>query len=589
MLMNFLKFFISCFLFFGAFCDSQVATSANKHVGYSILLDQKLNMRDGVKLSANVWIPGDAAGPLPVVFTITPYIASEMHSWGVYFADAGYVFVSVDTRGRGSSEGIFNPFEDGVSDGYDVVEWLSNQSWSNGKVAMRGGSYEGALQWSVMAANHPNLMTTIPIASVYPGHDFPKEDDIFVAYSARWLALTNGKVANSNFVSDSDYWRSVKKKIYRDNLAFEELGVLTTTNKRVFDKWMSHPTEDNYWKSLTPSSKQYSKIDIPILTVTGYFDNDQKGALRYYDEHLANASKKGKDNHFLLIGPWDHRGTSRPQSEYRGLKFGPASKFSMSKLQVEWLDWVLKDGDKPAMLKNRVNYYVMGTDEWKHVDSFESLAGNTKTYYLSSLNTPANDVFSSGVLSEEKGGASDIDSYVYDPLANAELRVAEPAFEYESMWSQINAFKENSLIYHSGPLKEDIIISGRFSFSASISMNVPDTDIQVELSAVMPDGSAHHLGLDKMRARYRNGSTKSELVPINKVQKYVFDSPKVMSRRLKKGTRIRLVLSAFDNYHYQKNYNSEKPNSTQSQKDSNIAKVELHVGDGTTFLTLPIQ
>ena len=107
----------------------------------------KIAMRDGVKLNATVYRPKDQKDALPVIFELTPYISDTYHNRAYYFAQHGYVFAIVDVRGRGNSEGHFDPFMQEPQDGYDVVEWLAKQPWSNGKVAMWGGSYAGYDQW----------------------------------------------------------------------------------------------------------------------------------------------------------------------------------------------------------------------------------------------------------------------------------------------------------------------------------------------------------------------------------------------------------------------------------------------------------
>ncbi|HKE34979.1 MAG TPA: CocE/NonD family hydrolase [Candidatus Acidoferrum sp.] len=103
----------------------------------------KIPMRDGVKLNATVFTAHGQKGPLPVIFTFTPYIGDSYTDRAVYFAKHGYVYALVDVRGRGNSGGEFWPFENEGRDGYDVVEWLANQPYCNGKVTMWGGSYAG--------------------------------------------------------------------------------------------------------------------------------------------------------------------------------------------------------------------------------------------------------------------------------------------------------------------------------------------------------------------------------------------------------------------------------------------------------------
>src|SRR5262245_2216924 len=133
----------------------------------------RIPMRDGVELAATLYRPAHQKEPLPVVFTLTPYIGDTYHPRAMYFARHGYVFALVDVRGRGSSGGAFDPFAQEARDGHDAVEWLARQSWSNGKVAMWGGSYAGYDQLATAKERPPHLATIVPAASAHPGVDFP--------------------------------------------------------------------------------------------------------------------------------------------------------------------------------------------------------------------------------------------------------------------------------------------------------------------------------------------------------------------------------------------------------------------------------
>jgi uncharacterized protein len=125
-------------------------------------------MRDGVKVNATVYQPHGRKEPLPVVFELTPYISDSYHERAYYFARHGYVFAIVDVRGRGNSEGRFSAFFQEPADGHDVVEWLAAQPWSNGKVAMWGGSYAGFDQWLTLREAPPYLATIVPAAGLPP-------------------------------------------------------------------------------------------------------------------------------------------------------------------------------------------------------------------------------------------------------------------------------------------------------------------------------------------------------------------------------------------------------------------------------------
>ena len=133
-------------LVLGAVGAVQAASPAPEDVRFQ--WGVQIPLRDGVKLSANLYRPRGESPPLPCVVTLTPYVAQSYHERGVYFAAHGYVFLSVDVRGRGNSEGVFTPFLQEARDGHDVVEWLARQPYCNGKVAMWGGSYAGYAQWA---------------------------------------------------------------------------------------------------------------------------------------------------------------------------------------------------------------------------------------------------------------------------------------------------------------------------------------------------------------------------------------------------------------------------------------------------------
>jgi predicted acyl esterase len=109
------------------------SSASGKHT--HVTWGAKIPMRDGVRLNATLYRPHGSKEALPVIFTMTPYISDTYHDRAMYFARNGYVFALVDVRGRGNSEGHFEPFVSDGRDGHDVVEWLARQPWCTGKVA----------------------------------------------------------------------------------------------------------------------------------------------------------------------------------------------------------------------------------------------------------------------------------------------------------------------------------------------------------------------------------------------------------------------------------------------------------------------
>jgi uncharacterized protein len=169
----------------------------------------RIPLRDGVQLNASVYVPRNQRVPLPTLVTLTPYVADYNHARGVYFAAHGYPFVVVDVRGRGTSEGTFKPFIQEAQDGYDVVEWLANQPFCNGKVGMWGGSYCGYNQWATAKEVPPHLATIVPRAAPYVGVDFPMRKNIFYPYLLQWITFTSGRAAQTNIFSDTALWAAI--------------------------------------------------------------------------------------------------------------------------------------------------------------------------------------------------------------------------------------------------------------------------------------------------------------------------------------------------------------------------------------------
>lgn len=543
----------------------------------------KIPMRDRVQLHATVYRPHGQRERLPVIMLLTPYVGDHAHDTAMFFAQHGYVFVSVDSRGRNGSGGVFRSWSHEAHDGYDAVEWLAKQPWSNGKIGGWGGSYTGFTQWSTLKEAPPHLRTIVPTASVRPGIDFPQWGGVSYSYAAQWLTYVTGVASNGKVFEDNAFWYSKYAERYRENSPFRTLDRVVGNPSSIFQEYMQHPSYDAYWQAMAPNANQYSKIDIPILTITGYWDDDQTGAMSYYREHMQFGRPDVRARHYLVVGPWDHSGTRRPKKELEGVKFGDGAVVDMKKLHLAWYDWTLKGGKQPEFLKKRVAYYVTGEDTWKYADRVENVATDPRMFYLSSTNGIANDVFHSGALraTPPSGANSErADGYTYDPLdqrpGQAEIR--RGIVEDVGLVDQTSALElyGAGLVYHSDPLPEDMELSGVPRASLSISMDVPDTDFELTLHEIKPDGSAVLLSSTHLRARYRESPSKEKPVPVGQIVRYYFDGFRFISRRLARGSRLRLVVSAINSIQWQKNYNSGGVVADETAKSARTAHVFLH-------------
>ena len=549
----------------------------------------KIPMRDGVHLNATLYRPANQSGPLPVIFTLTPYIADSYLERATYFAKNGYVFALVDVRGRGNSEGSFAPFAQEDRDGHDAVEWFAQQPWSNGKITMWGGSYAGFDQWATLKEHPPHLKTIVPVASAHPGVDFPMSNNIFTLYDIQWLTYTSGKTKNTSTFGDTAFWIDRYRSLYLQHRPYNELDKVAGNSSTVFQEWLKHPAPDAYLDAMVPTPDQFRAIDVPILTITGHYDGDQLGAMTYYRDHLRYGTADAIAKHYLIIGPWDHPGTRTPKKEVGGLTFGDASLLDMNKLHKDWYDWTLKGGKKPEFLKKRVAYYVTGSDEWKYADSLEAIGATMKTLYLAS-NGDANDAFHSGALVDTNAATSKPDHYTYDPLdvRPAEIETDDVANSLTDERYALNLYGAG-VVFHTEPFAEATELTGNVRFTASIAMDVPDTDFGVTLYEIKPDGTSIQLTGDVMRARYRESFRQEKLVKPGEINRYVFDHFTFISRKIAKGSRLRLVFAALNTIYYEKNYNSGGIVANESAKDAKTAHVTLyHDAQHASFLELPI-
>lgn len=552
---------------------------ATQRVAVDMQWGVKVPLRDGIHLNATLYRPQAQSAPLPCVFTLTPYISASYHDRGMYFAAHGYVFLTVDVRGRGNSEGQFTPLLQEAHDGHDVVEWLAKQSYCDGKVSMWGGSYAGYDQWVTAKEFPPHLATIVPVASPFAGVDFPRRNNIAYPYDMQWLLLTAGRAGQEKVFGDGAFWIDKFKQLYTRHLAFRTLDTLVGDPSPIFQSWVAHPAMDAYWDAYNPSAEQYAKIDLPILSITGQYDGDQPGAMRHYREHMAHASAQARAQHYLIIGPWDHAGTRTPQAEVGGLRFGKASLLDLNDLHRQWYDWTMKSGPKPEFLKDRVAYYVLGegAEDWRYAATLDAVTAQAKPLYLASHDARANDVFESGALQPQPAASGKPDGYAYDPLDTSSAAV--DAVEVPNMLTDQRWILQQGgkyLVYHSAPFPQATDIAGFFKVSAWISIDQPDTDFHVAVYEIQPDGTNVFLSDDMMRARYRHSDRKAELVAKGKVDRCDFDRFTFMARRIQAGSRLRLVIAPMNSLYSEKNYNAGGVVADETGKDARTVTVSLY-------------
>lgn len=549
----------------------------------------KIPMRDGVQLAANVYHPAESAiAKRATILTMTPYIADRYHPQAMYFARHGYSFVVVDQRGRGNSGGQYWPYELEGADGHDIVVWITRQPWSDGKVAMWGGSAAGYNQWATLKEFPPGLASLVPTASGHPGLVFPAYKNVYSVWSINWLSSVAGHTGNRNLEGDLGYWTQVARAHYFARQPFDQLDDRAGMPSAILERWLSHPSVDSYWDAVVPDPAAYRRIDIPILTITGHNDGAQLGAIGFYRLHMQYGSEAGKSGHFLVIGPWNHSGTRKPARDVGGVEYGENSLVDIDQLHLDWYEWTFRGAKRPAFLRDRVAYYVEGSDEWRYAPSIEQLGTEPHRLYLQATDTSLS-VDHAGRLEKEAGRESSR-SYTYDP-SDTRPGALEPEYGPRYLLDQspmVNLFY-GGLIYDSTPLPRGTVIAGSMKAVFWMRMDVPDTDIEATLYELLPDGSTIRLAQDLMRARYRESLRTPLPVPVGELVKFVLADFPFFARRLAPDSRLRLLLRAPNSIYAQKNYNSGGDVSKESGATARTAHVSVNQGGRhASYIELPL-
>ncbi len=485
-----------------------------------------------------------------------------------------------NTRGKGISEQEITPFEYDGKDAYDLIDWISTQDWSNGEIGMVGGSYLGFAQWAAVKNLHPSLKTIIPQVAVGPGIDYPMNGNVFMSYMLRWIRyVTNNHTTDYADFSNTNKWNSLFKTWYEEGHSFRSLDSLKGRPSAIFQRWLDHPSYDGFWQNMVPYKTEFSAIDIPVLTTTGYFDDDQMGALYYYKQHhLYNPDA----THYLVIGPYTHGGAQMyPQKQVGGYQVDSvATLFNFRNLSVEWFDFILKGATKPDLLKDKVNYQVMSTNEWRHSSTLNGMCNDTLTFYFEHTQNRNHYTLS----------AQPNNQYIEQEVDFTDRSDAK-AFEFKVIRDSINTDLSNSVSFISNPFEKPVIISGAFTSSLKVAINKKDVDIVIRAYELMPDGRYFALFTESgfsalQRASYAKDRSHRQLLSPNEKETVEISTSYITSKQLSKGSRLVIALGVNKSSYWQINYGSGKDVSDETIADATEPLLIKWYGD--SFIKIPV-
>ncbi|WP_278553880.1 CocE/NonD family hydrolase [Elizabethkingia bruuniana] len=559
---------------------------ATHNQGYSILekLDREnyivndsiiIHTKDKKEISISAVINKKIKNPEATIIVNTIYSDPNDINTAKDLASNGYSCVYINTRGKHLSKEKIEPFEHEYQDINEVIDWIIQQPWSNGKVGMIGGSYLGFSQWAAAKKLHPALKTIIPQVSVGIGIDYPMNGSVFMSYMLRWIDfVTVNKLTDVPGFTNRKKWNDLYKKWYTSGAAFNKLDSINGKENEIFQRWLKHPSYDKYWQSMTPTPKEFSKINIPVLTTTGYFDADQLGAFYYYKNHVKHNKNA---NHYIIIGPYNHSGAQGfITREVSGMRIDPVAEIDLNTICFEWFDYILKDKNKPDFLKGKINYEVMGNNIWKSTSTMQDFDQTKVKYYLNEslkLSQNKSEKIQFTPLKINLADRSDIDKHLQN--------------ENTTIIMDNIPEKDNSLLFTSDIFDKDTELTGSFSANLRFSINKKDCDIVAELYQVLPDGKYFLLSSYHTRASYAKDRSKRQLLTPGKKETIPVIGTPFISKKLEKGSKLLLKIGIKKSPNWQINYGSGKDVSTETIKDAG-APMEIKWYNNS-FVEIPLK
>jgi uncharacterized protein len=543
----------------------------------------KQEMRDGTKLSADIYRP-DAKGKFPAIVTRSPYMTVEgfqrrLSAEAKFFAGHSYAYIIQDCRGKNDSEGVFHPFFDDPTDGFDTLKWCLGQDWCNGSLGTIGASYRAWNQWATAVLSPPNLKAMVCIVSLPdPVLNVPFQNGAMQLWMAEWMATVDGKKNTDRTIFETskiNYHLPLKTMD-------EKFG---RANSFIWQKWIEHPSADEYWKPSFYHDK-LSNVNVPVLHISGWYDDDLIGThINYTRMKQFGKSEFSRRNQKLIIGPWQHRvNSTRKLGE---IDFGSSALIDLEKIELDWFDHWLKGADNEIVRAPMVDIFTMGINAWRRGNSWPLVGTRYEKYFIHS-HGKANTSFGDGTLSKNKPKKREpTDSYSYDPLNPCPNIFDSSATPAEGPYDQRPIeMRDDVLVYSSNLLETDIEVTGPVKVRLFASTSATDTDFWAQLVDVFPDGYSMHLTEGIIRGRYRQSLETPRLLSPKKIYSFEIDLW-ITSNVFLKDHRIRVDISSSSFPKYDRNPNTGHKFGTDSETMVAHQKV-YHDLEHYSHIVLPI-
>lgn len=577
-------------------------SSISEQVAEIAIIEQKvmMPMRDGIRLATDIYRP-KTDKKVPIIFSRTPY---NFNSWRdgkestrtmqrAYEAvKRGYAYVVQNERGRYFSEGDWDILGVPLTDGYDAFSWMKEQEWSNGKIGTLGCSSTAEWQMAVAALDHPSHAAMVPqgfgagvgkVGRFYEQGNWYRggaEQMLFFA----WLygvqhdpeapRLKQGIAQEDllrlqRFYDMSPEYPSVDWSEKLWHLPLQDLIKNVNGPKGIFEEMITRKPNDPKWFQGGIWHEEM-EIGVPAFWFASWYDVSTAPNIELYN-HVSQNTKDEfiRDNQYLVIAPTLHcRYTRATENTIVGERSVGDARLNYDELVYGWFDYWLKGEENDILNTPKVQYYLMGKNEWKSSNVFPPENVEIESFYLTSSGS-ANSLFGDGKLVDKPSKQDVYDTYKYDPLnpvtsyggnvcctGNA---IQGGAFDQRQMET-----RNDILVYTSDVLEQGVEVTGFIESTLYVSSDAKDTDFTIKLIDVYPDGTAYNLDETIQRARYREGYDKEVFMEKDEVYEIEM-SPMSTSNYFEKGHRIRIEIASSNFPRFARNLNTGGNNYDESE------------------------
>jgi putative CocE/NonD family hydrolase len=585
------------------------------------IIDRKVmvKMRDGKRMAADIYRPKDTSKKYGTIFVRTPY---NFNWWDVRTGapramtaelDAvkrGYAYVEMNERGHFFSEGNYDILGPPLTDGVDEFNWISSQSWSNGKVGTIGCSSTAEWQMGVAGTGVKSYSAMIPqgfgagvgkVGPYYEQGNWYRGGAVQMLFIA-WITGEQNQIRPMfpPNTSQEDLIRASKAFDLAQQLppvdwskALQHLPVMDIIKAvdgphGIFADKMPVDTGGAMIKR-TPNDPAWYKgglwhedhpINVPGFWFMSWYDVSIGPNLAAYNSTRKNARPDIANQQYAIIAPTLHCAYKRALEDTKvGERSMGDARLDYDEMTYGWFDHFLKGEDNHILEKMpKVKYFVMGANKWETSDTWPPKGATPTTFYLASAGK-ANTLKGDGTLAGGPPNVDKADKFIYDPR--------EPVSSYGGnvcctgnavqggAWDQRKMEERpDILVYTTEPFKEGAEVSGPIDVTLYVSSDVKDTDFSVKVIDVAPDGPAYNLDETIQRVRYRNGYDKPiALMEKGKVYKVTLQ-PMTTSNYFKAGHSIRIEVSSSNFPRFDRNMNTGGNNYDETE--GVVAHNEVH-------------